>query len=59
MCMCRDFCNRQYCAITEQGDLGLGAELLNDRDQRILNEHDNRNVEQFSDNKKENSEDKK
>lgn len=25
-----------YCAITEQGDLGLGAELLNDKDQLNL-----------------------
>lgn len=28
----------QYCAITEQGDLGLGAEVLNDKDQKVMQE---------------------
>lgn len=26
----------QYCAITEQGDLGLGAEILCESDQKIM-----------------------
>lgn len=28
----------EYCAITEQGDLGLGAEVLNSKDQQTLAE---------------------
>lgn len=28
----------EYCAITEQGDLGLGAEVLGAADQEILKE---------------------
>lgn len=28
----------EYCAITEQGDLGLGAEVLSANDQEILKE---------------------
>lgn len=28
----------EYCAITEQGDLGLGAEVLNSQDQQTLAE---------------------
>lgn len=26
----------QYCSITEQGDLGLGAQILNESDQEIM-----------------------
>lgn len=29
-----------YCAITEQGDLGLGAEVLNEADQSIMRENE-------------------
>ena len=36
--MNNDFGN--YCAITEQGDLGLGAELLNDKDQLNLSRNE-------------------
>lgn len=28
----------EYCAITEQGDLGLGAEVLSAADQQVLKE---------------------
>jgi hypothetical protein len=28
----------EFCAITEQGDLGLGAEVLGYSDQKVLNE---------------------
>lgn len=28
----------QWCSITEQGDLGLGAEVLGYSDQKVLNE---------------------
>ena len=28
----------EYCAITEQGDLGLGADVLSDDDQKIVEE---------------------
>lgn len=28
--------NSKYCAITEQGDLGLGAEVLGANDQEVL-----------------------
>lgn len=29
---------KKYCAITEQGDLGLGADVLNGEDQKVLEE---------------------
>ena len=29
---------KEFCAITEQGDLGLGAEIFSEPDQKILNE---------------------
>ena len=35
----------QYCAITEQGDLGLGAEVLNDKDQKVMQEAVKKNNE--------------
>lgn len=28
--------SNEYCVITEQGDLGLGADVLKETDQRIL-----------------------
>lgn len=28
--------NPEYCVITEQGDLGLGAEVLNEQDQEAV-----------------------
>ena len=28
-----------YCAITEQGDLGLGAEVLSEQDQQFMNDN--------------------
>ena len=30
----------EYCAITEQGDLGLGADVLSDKDQKAVAESD-------------------
>ena len=30
--------NLEFCAITEQGDLGLGAEVFGMADQKVLNE---------------------
>lgn len=30
--------NKEFCAITEQGDLGLGAEVFSMADQKSLNE---------------------
>lgn len=30
--------DKKFCAITEQGDLGLGAEVLNGEDQKVLEE---------------------
>ena len=30
--------DKKFCAITEQGDLGLGAEVLNSDDQKVLEE---------------------
>lgn len=30
--------NPEYCSITEQGDLGLGAEVLGEADQKVLSE---------------------
>lgn len=33
-------CNGEYCAITEQGDLGLGAEVLCEADQETLKKAD-------------------
>jgi len=32
--------DKKYCAITEQGDLGLGAEVLNESDQQTMKRAD-------------------
>lgn len=34
--------NDKYYALTEQGDLGLGAEVLNESDQKIISEYKKR-----------------
>ena len=42
----------QWRAITEQGDLGLGAEVFNDPDQKTLNEAVQNNTYNSEENKK-------
>jgi hypothetical protein len=41
----------EFCAITEQGDLGLGAEVLGYSDQKVLNEAVQKNKYNSSDDK--------
>lgn len=45
MCMYSGY-QKPYCALTEQGDLGLGAEVLNENDQKTLYKYDQNHNDQ-------------
>ena len=57
MCMYSGY-QKSYCAQTEQGDLGLGAEVLNENDQKTLYEYDQKHDNQQKEQDKKDSDDK-
>ena len=57
MCMYSGY-QKSYCALTEQGDLGLGAEVLNENDQKTLYEYDQKHDNQQKEQDKKDSDDK-